>query len=191
VRTIKWIGEYFYSKSIIKPAIFLFLLTPQKLTLFNFPRWQSLLVLGLCGLQEAGTADEILWFRYLLVVVSWCSFALMISFFKWWLRRGSRWDGQGPLFNLLVASWLVGDSLDCLLTYLDVPWEWIIPLNLYSVLVSCKAIAGVIPQATLRYIVTGCLLSVLVAILPIVLLYTGMGVPEVLDSEFQPKLDVA
>ena len=131
-------------KNIVKPAICLFFLYKKKLLEFKFLRWQSLLTLGVFVLLGGGSFDE--WGRSLgwygfAMLIAWFSLWVPVCFIKWWLRRGGRWDGQGPLFNLLVASWLVADLLYYGLSSLDVPWEWLIPLDLYSVMANsaCNA----------------------------------------------------
>lgn len=166
--------DLFSVKTIFKPAVSLFLLREQKFPVFNFHCGQSILLLTVIIFLELGAPDRVsqyyLWWHFGLIVLIWFSIALMVYFIKWWLQRGRRWDGQGALFNVLVASWLVGDLLDYFLTLSGVQWQWLIPLNLYTCVVSCKAIAGVIPQASLRYIVAGCVLSLMVMLLPLLLM---------------------
>ncbi|MDO4905952.1 MAG: hypothetical protein Q4A16_10505 [Lautropia sp.] len=38
-------------------------------------------------------------------------FLIGVGVVRWWARRGSRWDGEGDIFNLLAAAWFVPDTL--------------------------------------------------------------------------------
>jgi hypothetical protein len=94
-------------------------------------------------------------------------FLVILAFLKWWMKRGGRWDGEGDLFNLVAASWLVADGLGAGLIALGVPPLFTLPLWLYAVWVGGNALSGVIPQASLGYSIAGIVLSLIPAMLAI------------------------
>ncbi len=55
------------------------------------------------------------------VLTIWVTLPVIVGINTWWLKRGGRWDGQGDLFNLLVASWLVANMLGAGLVTLGIP----------------------------------------------------------------------
>ena len=48
-------------------------------------------------------------------------YSLVHGVLRWWLMRDGRWDGRGPLFNLLLAAGLVPNVLSALLESLELP----------------------------------------------------------------------
>ena len=154
---------------VIQTSIFAFLLHEQPFERFRFARWQSVVaitLLGICsGLDPnmAGTAPDAphpvalpLWGRIGIgVVTMWLAFWVIYGFCRWWLKRGGRWDGQGDLFNLIAASWLVVDLLGFLLSGLGVPESLVTLVWFYAIWVGANAMSGAVPKATLGYSIAG------------------------------------
>ncbi|MCX7599323.1 MAG: hypothetical protein N2512_10750, partial [Armatimonadetes bacterium] len=102
---------------MISHALSLFLLRELPFSRFDFPHWQSVLAVSVIGaligldpaLRAAPDLPPVpLWLTILLgVALTWTAFGVILGVLKWWLKRGGRWDGQGNLFNLVAASWLV------------------------------------------------------------------------------------
>jgi len=163
---------------MLTPALSLFLLRELPFARFDFPRWQAwatLIVIGhLVGLDpsmRAGTPEMpgmplpvALAFNVTLILLC---FPLIVLFLKWWMKRGGRWDGEGDLFNLVAASWLVVDGLGAGLIALGVPHLITLPLWLYAVWVGGNALSGAIPRASLGYSIAGIVLSLIPAMLAI------------------------
>jgi len=57
-------------------------------------------------------------------------YGLVHGVLRWWLMRDGRWDGSGPLFNLLLAAGLVPNVLSALLESLELPAGIAQPLGL-------------------------------------------------------------
>lgn len=159
---------------MISSALSLFLLRELPFTHFDFPRWQSVLAITLIGVLvgldpalRAGMPElpgPPLWLAIpMMVLVAWASFLVILAVLKWWMKRGQRWDGQGNLFNLVAASWLVADVLGAGLTALGVPALLTLPLWLYSVWVGGNALSGAIPKASLGYSIGGILIGLIPA----------------------------
>ncbi|WP_265305047.1 hypothetical protein [Verminephrobacter eiseniae] len=110
------------------------------------------------------------------LVTTWVAFPIIVAVLRWWLKRGGRWDGQGDLFNLVAASWLVADTLGAGLTALGVPPLLTLPLWLYSVWVGAQAIEGAIPQASLGYCIAGIAIGLLPAIVAAGSMFALVGV---------------
>ena len=146
---------------VIQTSIFAFLLHEQPFERFRFARWQSVVaitLLGICsGLDPnmAGNAPDTphpvalpLWGRIGIgVVTMWLAFWVIYGFCRWWLKRGGRWDGQGDLFNLIAASWLVVDLLGFLLSGLGVPESLVTLVWFYAIWVGANAMSGAIPKS--------------------------------------------
>lgn len=182
---------------MLSSASSLFMLRDLSFAHFNFPRWQSLLVITLIGVVSgldsavrappsglvASEAGSPLWLAVLFAtVLTWVSFLIILAVLRWWMRRGGRWDGQGDLFNLLAASWLVPDLLGAGLVALGVPSLLVLPLWLYSVWVGGNALSGAIPKAGLGYSIGGIALG----ILPVLLLYGLVGTAAALLGAVPP-----
>ncbi|WP_173026072.1 hypothetical protein [Acidovorax sp. SRB_14] len=73
------------------------------------------------------------------------------------------------MFNLLVASWLVVSMLPAGLTAVGMPMLLMLPLWLYSVWVSGKALSGAIPKANLAYNIGGTVACLIRSVIVIVL----------------------
>jgi len=172
---------------MLTPALSLFLLRELPFARFDFPRWQAwaaLIVIGLLvGLDpsmRAGTPEMpgmplpvALVFNVALILLC---FPLIVLFLKWWMKRGGRWDGEGDLFNLVAASWLVADGLGAGLVALGVPHLITLPLWLYAVWVGGNALSGAIPKASLGYSIVGIVLSLIPAMLLAGVLMAALGV---------------
>jgi len=161
----------------------------QKMALFRkvtfqdllFPRRQSVLAISLIGvliglnprLRTALPDVSAPWLNVVVELVAgllliWVVFLAMVAVLRWWLKRGGRWDGQGDLFNLVAASWLVADTLATGYATLGMPpfliWHLFLPLWLYSLWVGAKAMASAIPQASLGYCIAGIAIGLLPAV---------------------------
>lgn len=165
---------------MLTSAIRLFALRPLPWAAFDFPRWQSALAISLIGVLAGldpslrdgtpGVPGLPLALAMLYAVgAMWAAYLVIIALMRWWMRRGQRWDGQGDLFNLLVASWAVVDILGTGLAALGVSQLWLLPLWLYSVWVSAKALSAVIPKASVGYSVAGVVIMLVPALVVVVL----------------------
>lgn len=171
---------------LIQTSIFAFLLREQPFERFQFARWQSVAAITLLGIlagldpnMVAGAPDDPnpvvlpLWLRIGVgVLTTWLAFWVIHAFCRWWLKRGGRWNGQGDLFNLLAASWLLADALGLLLGAAGVPQQLVAPVWFYAIWVGANAMSGAIPKASLGYSIGGILLgSVLVILATFVLIF--------------------
>lgn len=172
---------------VIQTSISAFLLREQPFERFRFARWQSALAITLLGIlaglgPQGMPSPEVpelpvlpLWGRLAFGVLSmWLALLIIHGFCRWWLKRGGRWDGQGDLLNLIVASWLVVDALGFLLTFLGVPEMLVTPVWIYSLWVSANAMSGAIPKASLGYGVGGIILGTILAVVVIAILSAGL-----------------
>ncbi len=161
---------------MISPSFSLFLLRELPFARFDFPRWQAVLAVSLIGLLVGADPSlraappELpappLWFALLLgLVMAWVAFLVILGVLRWWMKRGGRWDGQGDLFNLVAASWLIADVLGAGLTALGVPPLLTLPLWLYAVWVGGNALSGAIPKASLGYSIGGIVIGLIPAML--------------------------
>jgi hypothetical protein len=161
---------------MIPSAFSLFLLRELPFSRFDFPRWQAWLAVAFIGAltgldpaMRAGTPEMPglpLWAAVLAgVLLILIVFPLIVAFLKWWMKRGGRWDGQGDLFNLVAASWLVADALGAGFMAVGVPALLTLPLWLYSIWVGGNALSGAIPKASLGYSIGGIALSLVPTLL--------------------------
>ncbi|KAB7572136.1 hypothetical protein ET532_020080 [Verminephrobacter sp. Larva24] len=152
-----------------------------------FPRWQSVLAVSLIGVligldprSHTMPPGVPAWLGVVMggmgLVTTWVAFPIIVAVLRWWLKRGGRWDGQGDLFNLVAASWLVADTLGAGLTALGVPPLLTLPLWLYSVWVGAQAIEGAIPQASLGYCIAGIAIGLVPAIVAAGSMFALVGV---------------
>jgi len=95
----------------------------------------------------------------------WLTFLVSIVVLRWWMKRGGHWDGQGDLFNLVAAAWLVANVLGAGLVALGVPGLLTLPLWLYAVWVGGNALSGAVPKATLAYSIGGIVIGLVPALL--------------------------
>lgn len=164
-----------------RSAVSIFLLRKLPFDCFNFSRWKA--VAGICLIGVLVGFDPnmrilspempplSLWLVIPMVVVSvWVVFLISLGVLWWWMKRGARWDGQGDLFNLVAASWLVADTIGAVLIAVGVPLLLTLPLWLYSVLVAGNALSGAIPKASLGYAIAGIVISLIPAMIVLVLL---------------------
>lgn len=168
---------------MLNTATKLFLLDTVPFKAADFPRWQALAAISLIGLlagldPNLRSAEPLASIPPLLLalttgfLMTWLVFLVMVPFLRWWLKRGQRWDGQGNLFNLVAASWLVADVLGTGLAAIGVPGLLVMPLWFYSIWVGGNALSGAIPSASLGYCIAGIILGMLPAILASML---GLG----------------
>lgn len=153
---------------------------------FDFPRWQSVLAVTLIGVligldpslwSGSGMPVVPLWLTLSGTLLStWVGFLVIVLILRWWMRRGGRWDGQGDLFNLVAASWLVADALGAGLVALGVPALSTLPLWLYSVWVGANALSGAIPKASLGYSIGGIVLGLIPAMLAAMIVFAVLGI---------------
>ena len=150
---------------MLKPAFQLFILRPQPFAAFDL------------AATPPGVPAPPLWMAAVAgLLTTWVMFAVILSVLRWWLRRGGRWDGQGHLFHLVAASWLVADTLGAGLIALDIPTLLTLPLWLYAVWVGAQAMAGAIPKASPGYCVAGIVIGLVPAMLLSGLVFGLLGV---------------
>ncbi|MDO4230554.1 MAG: hypothetical protein Q4D19_00295 [Lautropia sp.] len=162
---------------LITAGVSSFLLREQPFSAFDFPRWHAWLCVILVSIPYAfdpaltGAPSNMpddalmpLWAGLILSVFSAVIItAVMVGVLRWWLKRGGRWDGQGSLLNLLVASTLVTNLFSLVGILLGWPMIVLMPLWLYGIWVNANAISGAIPGAGLGYSIAGLCISVALA----------------------------
>lgn len=172
---------------MISAALSLFLLRDLPLSAFDVPRRQTvgvLVVLGvLVGMSLASlTQDDgmpLMTIPQALLVglgLNALLYGLVHGVLRWWLMRDGRWDGRGPLFNLLLAAGLVPNVLSALLESLELPAGIAQPLGLvlavYGLWVVTRAIACAIPDAPPRYSLAGVALASVSSVLVLLVVAT-------------------
>ncbi len=172
---------------MISAALSLFLLRDLPLSAFEVPRRQTvgvLVVLGvLVGMSLASlTQDDgmpLMTIPQALLVglgLNALLYGLVHGVLRWWLMRDGRWDGRGPLFNLLLAAGLVPNVLSALLESLELPAGIAQPLGLvlavYGLWVVTRAIACAIPDAPPRYSLAGVALASVSSVLVLLVVAT-------------------
>ncbi len=188
---------------MISAALSLFLLRDLPLSAFDVPRRQTvgvLAVLGvLVGMSLASlTQDDgmpLMTIPQALLVglgLNALLYGLVHGVLRWWLMRDGRWDGSGPLFNLLLAAGLVPNVLSALLESLELPAGIAQPLGLvlavYGLWVVTRAIACAIPDAPPRYSLAGVALASVSSVL--VLLVVAILATPLLVSQDEEALGV-
>ncbi len=172
---------------LIALSLSLFLLNKLPFSRFAFPRWQSVLAISLIGvligldpsLRAAPPEMPVppFWLAVIMgLLTTWVGFLITVAVLRWWMKRGGRWDGQGDLFNLVAASWLVADALGAGLTALGVPPLFTLPLWLYSVWVGANALSGAIPRASLSYSIGGIVIGLIPAMLAAMIVFAMLGI---------------
>ena len=117
---------------MISAALSVFLLREQSWSDFEFPRGQVVAALTLMGLLTGLSlamlvdADGQPLFPLQGAVLLGLTFnallyGLVHAMLRRWLMRDGRWDGRGPLFNLLVAAGLLPNILSALFESLELP----------------------------------------------------------------------
>lgn len=172
---------------MLQTSFSLFLLRKLPFSRFDFPRWQSVLAISLIGLligldpSLRDTPPDMvvppLWLAVGMgLVTTWVGFLIILGVLRWWMKRGGRWDGQGDLFNLVAASWLVADTLGAGLSALGIPPLFTFPLWLYSVWVGANALSGAIPKASLGYSIGGIVVGFIPAMLAAGVVFAMLGI---------------
>lgn len=177
--------------NILTPAFKLFALRKLPWSEFTFPCWLSALAITLIGVlmgfdpsMHAGLPEgpgfPLFASIPLAVLTIWAGFLVIVGVLMWWMKRGGRWDGQGDLFNLVAASWLVADGVFAGLVVLGVPGLLTLPVVLYSVWVGGNALAGAIPNASLGYSIGGIVIGLIPAMLVsmLIMLFAGIALIE-------------
>ena len=182
---------------MISAALSLFLLRDLPLSAFEVPRRQTvgvLAVLGvLVGMSLASlTQDDgmpLMTIPQALLVglgLNALLYGLVHGVLRWWLMRDGRWDGRGPLFNLLLAAGLVPNVLSALLESLELPAGIAQPLGLvlavYGLWVVTRAIACAIPDAPPRYSLAGVALASVSSVL-VLLVVATLATPLLVSQE--------
>ena len=177
---------------MISAALSLFLLRDLPLSAFEVPRRQTvgvLVVLGvLVGMSLASlTQDDgmpLMTIPQALLVglgLNALLYGLVHGVLRWWLMRDGRWDGRGPLFNLLLAA-----GLSALLESLELPAGIAQPLGLvlavYGLWVVTRAIACAIPDAPPRYSLAGVALASVSSVL-VLLVVATLATPLLVSQE--------
>jgi len=171
---------------MIPPALSLFILRKLPVSRFDFPRWQSVLAISLIGLLRGLDPDlrtappdmsaPPLWLNLVMgPLTTWVAFLITLGMLALWLKLGRRWDGQGSLFNLVAASWLMAGVLGTGLAALGAPDLLTHLLWLYSVWVGANAVSGAIPKARLGYAIIGFLIGLVLGWMAHLLLYALAG----------------
>lgn len=100
----------------------------------------------------------------MVLLSTWIAFLVSLVTISWWIRRGDRWDGQGNLFNLVAASWLVTNAAAASLSLMGAPPVVVLLLLLYSIAITGNALAGAVRGLSLSYGVGGVLVAVIPAL---------------------------
>ena len=151
----------------------LFFLRKLLWSAFDFPRWQSVLAITLFGVLDglypifsADTIERLnmplIVFIPFMVFLAWFGFLVFFFVLHWWIKRGQRWDGHGDLFNLMTASWIVGEIIGSLL---KIPSSLLIATYAiwvtlpYNMWVMSNALSGAIPKVSFGYAISGCIIG--------------------------------
>ncbi|MGE8656615.1 MAG: hypothetical protein ACN6O8_07695 [Achromobacter sp.] len=170
---------------MIASSLSLFFLNGLPFSRFNFPRWRSASVITIIGLAAgliSGVPSESdlpavpAWLTLCgTVITTWAAFLIIVCVLRAWMKRGGRWDGQGDLFNLVAASWLVADLLGIGLTAMGAPQLLTLLLWLYSVWVGANALSSAIPKASLGYSIGGIAIGLIPAMLVTMIVFVALG----------------
>lgn len=93
-------------------------------------------------------------------------------------RRSLGWAGY--FFNLIIASWIVADTIGITLMVLGVPPWLTLPLWLYAVWIGGNAISGAMPTVNMQYILGGILIGMIPATLAMAVAMGFMGIARVI-----------
>ena len=169
--------------NIFVPSAKLVVLKELPFSDYAFPRWQSYASIALVALLSAisatlapqmhGLPQMSFWVLLGSNFLSTWVLCLMAMFIlRWWMKRGDRWDGEGDMFNLIAASWLVIDLIVYAASILGAPGFIVMPLSIYTIWVAGNALSGAIPKASLGYSIGG----VILAIIPGALIGAAVGI---------------
>ena len=169
--------------NIFVPSAKLVVLKELPFSDYAFPRWQSYASIALVALLSAISATLApqvhglpqMSFWVLLgsnFLSTWVLFLMAMFILRWWMKRGDRWDGEGDMFNLIAASWLVIDLIVYAASMLGAPGFIVMPLSIYTIWVAGNALSGAIPKASLGYSIVG----VILAIIPGALIGAAVGI---------------
>ncbi|WP_412852000.1 hypothetical protein [Ectothiorhodospira shaposhnikovii] len=158
-------------------AVDLARLKGRPMTDYTFPFWQAAILLTVIGLV-LGLDPSLgvpLPFAFLIgIVVYWVWFWVCLRIMRWWLVRGNRWDGQGWLDKVIIASWGI-DMLLPLLAFAGVPGLLLLPLWLYTLWVMANAISDA-TDVTLGYSIAGILIATVVFVVGLALLTMAVAI---------------
>jgi hypothetical protein len=129
---------------------------------YRYPFWHAAILLTVVGLSaglDHTMGVPMPWSFAAGLVLWWVWLAWLHPFMRWWLKRGGRWDGAGPLFNVLVAACGI-DILWGVLIYLGVPPLLLLPLLVYSFWVMGNALEHA-TGVRLGYAIAGAVLALL------------------------------
>ncbi len=166
---------------MIKAALNLFMLRKHTWAQFEYPAWHSIVAITLIGLlygfdpafrevPEVGSLP--LWASMIIAMtVVWAGFLVSLWFLAFWIKAGNRWDGRGGLLNLITAALLVCSILSGVFAILELPGLLMLILWGYSIWVVGNALAGAVPNVSLKYGIGG----VVVLQLPAMVAMVGSG----------------
>lgn len=138
---------------------------------YRFPFWQAAILLTVIGLVFGVDPSLGVPFPYALllgIVSYWAWFWVCLLMMRWWLGRGNRWSGQGPLHKVIIASWGI-DILIPLLALSGLSGLLLIPLWLYTLWVMANAIVYATDVGS-GYVIVGLLIAFLAFTVGLVLL---------------------
>ena len=151
---------------MIKAALDLFLLRKHTWEQYEYPIWHSIAAITLIGVlfafdpafrempPEIGAIP--IWAAMIIGLASiWAGVLVSLWFLDFWIKKGRRWDGQGRLFNLITAAMLVAGILSAVFTILELPSLLILIVWGYSIWVCGNALAGAVPNVSLKYGIGG------------------------------------
>lgn len=185
---------------MLQSSFDLFILRDVPWNRFDFPRWHALLSLALMGIlmgfdpslrEMFPESAENSYFSlkmsmaYSLLTISTYT-VTMVVFMKWFMKRGGRWNGEGDIFNLLAASWLVVSLVSTALKAFGMTPGLQVLLGLYSISVGGKALSAVIPKASLVYSASAILISgvlaTIISVIPAAALHDALVASGVTSS---------
>lgn len=164
----------------------LFILRKMPFSHLDFRRWQSALVITIIGFSigldpHLWPGSEMpaipLWLTLSgMVSATWAGFFVILGVLRWWMRRGGRWNGEGSLFNLVAASWLMTNALGVGFAVMGVSPLLTLPLWLYSLWVGANALSGAIPRASISYSIGGIVIGLVPAVLVSAIVFAAVGI---------------
>lgn len=155
---------------------------------YHFPFWHAALLLTLIGLSVGldHTMGVPMPWSFLAGLALWWSWIAMLHpLMRWWLKRGGRWNGEGPLFNLLVSGCGI-DILWGVLVYVGLPPIGVLPLWLYSFWVMGNALEHA-TEVGLGYAIGGQVLIMLIYLL-LLTLVVGLAVAGLSATGLMPMV---